>query len=98
MKIKPFIEIVWRDAEDGPTWASEKEAIAFANQECLVKSRGWLIKRTKKFVVIASDESISGNNPGELGSIRKIPKNMIVEYREIIEKLPEIKEAPEEKS
>ena len=77
-KIDAFISIIWRDSEDGPTWASEKEVHEFADQECLVESRGWLVRKTKKFVVIAADRSLSGNNPGELGRICKIPVRMIV--------------------
>lgn len=79
--LKPVI-VIWRDAEDGPTWASEKEVHAFANQECLVESRGLLVKKTKKFIVIAADRTLSGNNPGELGRICKIPRKMVVEIKE----------------
>lgn len=74
-----FVRIVWRDAEDfGPTWASEQEAKAFADQDCLVESHGYLMRKTKQFVVLAADRTLSGNNPGEVGRICKIPVKWIV--------------------
>lgn len=77
-KPRQFVEIIWRDAEDGATWMAEKDAVDFAKQDCLVRSRGWLVKKTKQFIVLAADETISGNHPGELGRICKIPVRMIV--------------------
>lgn len=84
-KDKPFVAVIWRDAEDGPTWASVDEVHKFAEQECLVKSVGWLIRRTKKFLVLAADKTLSGNNPGELGRVTKIPAKMVTSVIEVSE-------------
>lgn len=77
-KPRLYVEVIWRDAEDGATWMAEKDAVDFAKQDCLVISRCWLVKKNKQFIVLAEDETISGNHPGELGRICKIPVKMIV--------------------
>ena len=82
-KKKPEVCIIWRDAEDGSTWMGQKEAEQFADQECLVRSRGILVRKTKNFVVLAADDTLSGNHPGEYGRICKIPSKMIVSIMEV---------------
>lgn len=86
---KPLVCIIWRDSEDGPTWATETEVHAFADQECLVESIGRLIKKTKTFYVLAADRSLSGNNPGEVGRLCKIPRRMVTAIHEIAFTTPE---------
>lgn len=86
-KEKPFVSVVWRDAEDGATWMAEKDAVAFADQDCLVESRGWLVKKTKKFIVLAADKTLSGNHPGELGRVCKIPTKMVVSIEDLNERI-----------
>jgi hypothetical protein len=89
------VKIVWRDAEDGSsTWMEEKDAKAFASQECLVESTGWLIKKTKNFIVLAADRTLSGNRPGELGRVCKIPRRMVVSIKEVIPESEHEKDPP----
>lgn len=79
-----FLKITWRDAEDfGSTWSEEEEAIEFAGQDCLVESYGFLIKQTKLYILLAADRTLSGNKPGELGRLCKIPRKMVVTSEEI---------------
>ena len=82
-KKKPEVCVIWRDCEDGSTWMGPKEAEQFAEQECLVRSRGILVKKSKNFLVLAADDTLSGNNPGEYGRVCKIPRKMIVSILEV---------------
>jgi len=46
---KPFVKIVWHDAQDdGRTWVAADEIAEFANATCEVTSWGWAVASTKK--------------------------------------------------
>lgn len=71
----PLVRILWDDAENfKDAWASSEEAEAFAAATYLVISIGWLVKKNRHYVTLASDYD---PNHGNYGSLRKIPKKMI---------------------
>lgn len=71
----PLVRIEWDDAENfKDAWASAKEAEEFAAATYLVISIGWLVKKNRHYVTLASDYD---PNHGNYGSLRKIPKKMI---------------------
>ena len=71
-----LIQIEWADAEDfkASPWANQEEADAFTKQDCLVVSIGWVVKRTRYYIAIASDFDTASKN---YGTLRKIPRKMI---------------------
>jgi hypothetical protein len=48
---KPFVEILWEDAEGTPAWTTDKEAARAVSP--VVTTRGWLVRRDKKIFVLA---------------------------------------------
>lgn len=71
----PLVRITWDDAENfKDAWASATEAEEFAAATYLVISIGWLVKKNRHYVTLASDYD---PNHGNYGSLRKIPKKMI---------------------
>ena len=70
-----LVRIEWDDAEDfSESWASQREADEFAKKSYIVTSVGWLVKKNRFYVTIASDHD---PNHGNYGTLRKIPKKMI---------------------
>jgi hypothetical protein len=73
-----LVYIEWDDAEDfsvnGSAWANEREAQEFAKKTYIVQSVGWLVKKTRFYLSIASDYD---PNHGNYGTLRKVPRKMI---------------------
>lgn len=80
-----LVKIVWNDAQDfkTSTWASNDEIHEFGEQLCTVESVGWLVRKTKAYVTLASDFS---PDPDTWGRIMKIPRKMIVSVTPIVGK------------
>ena len=77
---KPFVKIIWHDAQDdGRTWVAADEIAEFANATCEVTSWGWAVASTKKYVTLAADYIHDG---ATYGRITKIPRGMIVSIEE----------------
>ena len=71
----PLVRILWDDAESfKDAWASKEETEEFAAATYVVVSIGWLVKKNRYYVTLASDYDPNHNN---YGSVRKIPKKMI---------------------
>ncbi len=51
IKSKRFVEVLWLDAEGHAAWTTEKEADKL--EAPLVTMRGYLVRRTKKVLVLA---------------------------------------------
>ena len=73
---KRLVRIVWRDAEHmiKDTWTDDESVQEFANEDFLLVSVGWLIKKTDKYYTIAGDWDEHLDN---WGSVRKIPATMV---------------------
>ena len=75
---KPLVMIVWDDAEDpddGKTWMDQEDVEAFAARHCVVRSVGYLVSKTDKYVTLAADwiEQL-----GHFGRVTKIPAGMVI--------------------
>lgn len=51
MKSKRFVEVLWLDAEGTAAWTTDKDADKL--EAPIVTMRGFLVRRTKKVVVLA---------------------------------------------
>jgi hypothetical protein len=51
MKSKRFVEVLWLDAQGSAAWTSDKEAQSATSP--VVTTRGWIVKRDKKILVLA---------------------------------------------
>ena len=73
-----LVYIEWDDAEDfsanGSAWASQQEAEEFSKKVYIVRSVGWVVKKTRHYLSIASDHD---PNHGNYGTLRKVPRKMI---------------------
>jgi hypothetical protein len=71
-----LVLIAWDDAEDFTegAWASEREAEEFAKKVYIVTSVGWIVKKNRSYLTIASDWDPNHKN---YGTLRKIPRKMI---------------------
>lgn len=81
MTNKPFVLVIWWDAEDFSQagWASEEQLIAFNSEACEVKSHGYLVSKTRHYVTIAADLI----EPITYGRSMKIPMKMIKSITEL---------------
>lgn len=73
---KPFVKIVWHDAQDdGRTWVPEEDIQPFTEAICEVTSWGWLVGGSKKtkYITLAADYIADGT----YGRVTKIPTGMI---------------------
>lgn len=81
-KIKfPYVEINWLDAFSDDSWLLEKDLPKPAK----IKSRGWLIKDKKYYVVLASTFAPGIGNDGEdqYGEVIAIPRGWIKKIKKL---------------
>ena len=72
--MKPLLRITWYDAEDhNETWVAKNDIEKWADKFKTVVSIGWLLRRNKKYVVLAADDA-----GGEWGRVTKIPMGWII--------------------
>ena len=78
-----LVLLTWTDARDhGDPWASAEEAAAFSAAPSLIRSTGFLVSKTEKFVTLGGDWDETDQNWGRL---TKIPAGMVKELRIIDE-------------
>lgn len=76
---KPFVKIIWHDAQDdGRTWVPEEDIPQFTEDVCEVISWGWAVCSTKLYVTLAADYIKND----VYGRVTKIPRKMIVSIEE----------------
>ena len=77
MKLKvpfKFVEIEWADAHSTDAWVEESSL----PEPAPIISRGWLVKDTKTYVVVAGTIAPAiGKEPMQLGEIIAIPKSWV---------------------
>lgn len=87
----PFVEVEWDDAQDhGGAWVEFSKIQEFADIPCRIVSRGWLVHKGKRYVVLSSDYIADDielrKNPNAdriLSRVTKIPRAWLVSIREI---------------
>lgn len=78
-----MVVIIWNDAQDSlEPWVGEAEAKQFAETPCPIVSYGFLVRKTKNYVVIAGDWNDSNK---DYGRVTKIPTKMITSMKELQE-------------
>lgn len=76
-----IVEIIWNDAQDSlDPWVGEDDAKAFAETPCPVRSIGFLVRKTKNYLVIAGDWNHSNR---DYGRVTKIPTSMLVSIEDL---------------
>lgn len=77
--------IKWCDATSNIVpWWTKDEAITWADNELWqVEIVGWLLKKTNKYILIASKKSIDSDNETQYGQLFKIPTTWIIEIKEV---------------
>lgn len=79
--MKPEVRVWWHDAQDaGDTWVSESDAEQWAEKTCQIRSLGWLVSKTEKYLTLAGDWDEVDKNYGRL---TKIPTGMVQRIEEI---------------
>ena len=80
----PFVQVVWWDAADSSkTWGTEAEAIEFGSRPCEIVSYGYLLSKTRSYVVLAADRILQDEPNAQVtfGRITKIPTPWIRKTR-----------------
>mgnify|MGYP001611023392 FL=1 len=78
-----LVRLTWTDASDhNETWASAEEAAAFSAAPSLIRSAGFLVSKTDKYVTLGGDWDETDQNWGRL---TKIPAGMVKELRTVYE-------------
>jgi len=60
----------WVDAESDVSWDTASAVNEWAEEDCLIREIGWLVRRTKKHIIVGSQ---IGQN-GDIGNKTKIPR------------------------
>lgn len=78
---KKLVLVRWLDAQDHQdTWVDAKDAEDFTDVMCQIVSVGWQVKKTEKYLTIASDFDEAD---GDYGTVRKIALGMIQEITDL---------------
>ena len=78
MKKVKFVEVEWDDATSSAKWQDVEDL--FGVQACL--TRGWLVKETKREIVLAATLQVDGPRMGPLVSeVIAIPRGMVKRIR-----------------
>ncbi len=78
--------IEWCDAIDAGTgWKTVEDAKDWAkSNEWIIKQVGWILKETKKYILICSKFNPQGEDyHDEVSQLTKIPKTWIIKYKAI---------------
>lgn len=83
---KRLVIVTWWDAKDHPdTWVDEADAEKFNDEPVEVRSVGWLIRQTDRYVTLGSDSCPVDK---DFGAVRKIPIGMVKGIIDVGEKEP----------
>ena len=75
----PYVEVIWYDHNGSSGWESAEDYLRTAKPDKCI-SRGWLIKKSRKYIILAS--SIMEND-SSIGGKEVIIKSCIDEIREL---------------
>jgi len=75
------VRVTWRDAEDlSDTWADDDRVTEFAENDSIMESVGYVVRRTDKYLTIAGDWDAKNGN---WGTVRKLPTAMVLNVEEL---------------
>lgn len=76
-----FVEVIWHDANAQADWSEFKDLPAPTE----VVSRGWLVKKTKEYVVLSASLSLNAPKADtyEFGETIAIPMGMVEKIRKL---------------
>lgn len=75
----PLVYVEWIDAESDPEWGDAKSIEEWAEKECVIYDIGWMIARTKKYIVITNQFT----HDSGFGNRTKIPRAWIKTIKKI---------------
>jgi len=72
----PLVRIEWIDACSNSGWFTEKEMLKWANDHSNYRCEnvGYLITKTKDYIVVASRISQNNDEERQYGNLQKIPR------------------------
>lgn len=81
LKVRPYpiVEVKWHDAFVNPRWMTATQGISNGESTETVLSVGYLVKKSKKVVILASGAGESG----DFSSWHSIPMGMVKKIRKI---------------
>lgn len=81
MADKRMVLVEWRDAQDySGAWVDQKEAEDFGGQECVIRSLGFVVSKTAKYITLAADWHEA---EGDYGRVTKVPIGMILTISDV---------------
>lgn len=81
--IKPEVRVTWIDAQDHPeAWVHETDAEDFGATDCPIRSLGYLISKTEKYITLGADWDEADKN---YGRVTKIPVKWVTSIVELSE-------------
>lgn len=90
---KRLVRILWRDAEHmiKDTWTDDESVQEFADEDYLLVTVGWIMKKTDKYYTIASDWDEHLDN---WGAVRKIPVSMVQSVVDLVDRTEQSSQVP----
>lgn len=72
----PLVYIEWHDAVGSEAWGSEESILIWGERysDWKIFEVGWLLKKTKDYILIASRYNESSEKEAQWGQVQKIPR------------------------
>jgi len=84
---KPLVLVEWNDAQDfAESWVDAESAAEFGEVECRIRSVGYQISYTDKYLTIAGDYHAAEE---DYGRVTKIPKGMVISIVQLTSQTPQ---------
>jgi len=82
-KTKKLVYIKWCDAIGRfESWNTKEEALEWGDNDYWhVESVGWIMKETKKYIILCSKIGLAQSEEPMYGQLFKLPKTWIIERR-----------------
>jgi len=76
-----IVLVKWNDAADSEeTWIDAEDALRFGEVDCTVRSVGFLISKTARYITLGGDWDVIDAN---YGRVTKIPASMVLSITEL---------------
>lgn len=81
MSEKPLVIVEWLDSQDHPDkWVDKADAESFTDVDCKIRSVGFLVRKTEKYLTLAGDWD---DVDQDYGRVTKVSINMILSIVEL---------------
>lgn len=78
-----LVRVVWEDVASTAPWKEEREVDEWLKKPSYVIEVGYVVRKTTKYLVLASERGIEDDTPTDWGNLTKIPRALIRSIRRL---------------